>query len=101
DGDGVEVRFVRLDGDGAYALVAASAEPPSIDGANVSQQVWHDIKNQLGGLKLYATFLKMKLASDDEMVRETTTKIVSGIDAIVRSIAEVRRGPEKAKGEDA
>jgi hypothetical protein len=100
-GASVEVRFASLDGDGGYALVAAPAEPPPIHGSLVSQQAWHDIKNQLGGLKLYATFLKMKLASQDEMVRDTTAKIIGGIDAVVRSIAEVRRGPEQTKGEDA
>lgn len=103
-GDGaasVEVRFAPLDADGAFALVAAPAEAAPIHGSEVSQQAWHDIKNQLGGLKLYATFLKMKLASQDETIRETTAKIVGGIDAVVRSIAEVRRPPDGTKGEDA
>src|SRR4051812_8908317 len=50
----VDVRFAPLDADGAFALVASPAEPPSIHGSEVSQQEWHDIKNQLGGLKLYA-----------------------------------------------
>jgi hypothetical protein len=85
---------------GGFALVAADADPPAVDGSQVSQQAWHDIKNQLGGLKLFATFLKIKLANQDEQIRETTEKIVGSIDAIVKSIADVRRG-EETKGEKA
>ena len=73
----------------------------AIDADRVSQRAWHDIKNQLGGLKLYATFLKMKLGKEDDLVRETSEKIVRGIDAIVETIAEVRRGDVKTKGEEA
>src|SRR5262245_7919902 len=42
---------------GGFAVVAADAEPPAVDGDQISQRAWHDIKNQLGGLKLFATFL--------------------------------------------
>jgi hypothetical protein len=85
---------------GGFAVVATDAELPAVDGDRVSQRAWHDIKNQLGGLKLFATFLKIKLGNQDEQIRETTEKIVGSIDAIVRAIADVRRG-EDTKGEKA
>jgi hypothetical protein len=97
----VEVAVAPIAGGDGFALVAALCEPAPVDGSAVSQQAWHDIKNQLGGLKLYATFLKMKLGKEDDLVRETSEKIVRGIDAIVQTIAEVRRGDEKTKGEEA
>ena len=86
---------------GGFAVVAADAEPPAVDGERISQRAWHDIKNQLGGLKLFATFLKMKVGNQDEQIREATEKIVTAIDAIVKSIAEVRRGEDTTKGEKA
>jgi nitrogen-specific signal transduction histidine kinase len=100
-GPAVQVCLAPIAGGDGFALVASPSEPPSVDAESVSQRAWHDIKNQLGGLKLYATFLKMRLGAQDELVRETSEKIVSGIDAIVRSIAEVRRGADKTRGEEA
>ncbi len=101
DGAGVDFALTPTSDDGAFVVVASMSEPEPVEIATVSQRAWHDIKNQLGGLKLYATFLKIKLGGEDDMVRETTAKIVGGIDAIVHSIAEARRGIVQTKGEDA
>ncbi len=47
-----------------------------------SLQIVHDLKNQLNGLKLYATFLRKRMEKtehpSDEM--ETVTKLISGLD---------------------
>ena len=47
-----------------------------------SLQIVHDLKNQLNGLKLYATFLRKRLEKsarpEDEM--ETISKLISGLD---------------------
>ncbi len=50
----------------------------------------HDFKNQLGGLKLYATFLKTRLTQDAESA-EIVTKIVEGIDAMAENATLVSR----------
>ncbi len=50
----------------------------------------HDFKNQLGGVKLYATFLKTRLAHDAESA-EIVTKIVEGIDAMAENATLVSR----------
>jgi hypothetical protein len=97
----VNLWVTRVSDDAGVALVATPVEPPAVDAAQVSQQSWHDIKNQLGGLKLYVTFLRMKLGNEDDLVRETSEKIVSSIDTIIRSIADIRRGVEVTKGEEA
>lgn len=96
------VRVEPLGGAGAgFVLVATPAEPPAIDDDRISQKAWHDIKNQLGGLKLYATFLKMRIGDTDELARETAQKIVGGVDSVVEAIARVRSGEGQTKGEQA
>jgi light-regulated signal transduction histidine kinase (bacteriophytochrome) len=53
-----------------------------------SVQIVHDLKNQLNGLKLYATFLRKRLEKDgrpaDEL--ETINKLIAGLD---RTAADV------------
>jgi light-regulated signal transduction histidine kinase (bacteriophytochrome) len=64
----------------------------------------HDLKNQLNGLKLYATFLRKRMERDErpQDERETVVKLIAGLDraahdltAIVRLAAppELRRQP--------
>ena len=78
----------------ALQRVSGSVE---VSPSSVARQTWHDIQNQLGGLKLYATFLKKKLGAADDQVRETADKIVAGIDAVSQTIASARRGEEGTK----
>ncbi len=68
-------------------------------------QVVHDLKNQLNGLKLYATFLRKRLQPEDKSSeeRETLAKLIAGLDhaagemtALVRyaNPMELRRRPQ-------
>lgn len=45
-------------------------------------QIVHDLKNQLNGLKLYATFLRKRLQPEDKSSeeRETLAKLIAGLD---------------------
>lgn len=47
-----------------------------------SLQIIHDIKNQLNGLKLYATFLRKRMEKSEQAVeeQETVTKLIAGLD---------------------
>jgi hypothetical protein len=47
-----------------------------------SLQIIHDIKNQLNGLKLYATFLRKRMEKIEQAVeeQETLTKLIAGLD---------------------
>src|SRR3712207_995455 len=47
-----------------------------------SVQIVHDLKNQLNGLKLYATFLRkrMEKAERPEDERETVAKLIQGLE---------------------
>ena len=60
-----------------------------------SVQIIHDLKNQLNGLKLYATFLKKRLekAGGPTDEQETVSKLISGLDrAAADMTALVRLG---------
>ncbi|MDQ3817820.1 MAG: hypothetical protein M3362_09030 [Acidobacteriota bacterium] len=47
-----------------------------------SVQIVHDLKNQLNGLKLYATFLRKRMEKSErpEDERETITKLIAGLE---------------------
>ncbi|HSB10744.1 MAG TPA: hypothetical protein VLM38_14750 [Blastocatellia bacterium] len=61
------------------------------DGDSIVERAqWHEIKNHVGALKLYATFLKRKMAEGDE--RRTVEKIVNGVNALIGYLDRVRRG---------
>lgn len=51
-------------------------------------QIVHDLKNQLNGLKLYATFLRKRLEHDERATeeRETLAKLIAGLDRAARDM---------------
>lgn len=52
-------------------------------------RIVHDLKNQLNGLKLYATFLRKRLESEDRSPeeRETIAKLIAGLDRAAKDMA--------------
>lgn len=56
-----------------------------------SIQIVHDLKNQLNGLKLYATFLRKRLEKadrpDDEL--ETINKLIAGLDRAATDLSTI------------
>jgi hypothetical protein len=64
--------------------VTADAKQPNTleDLGRATLQIVHDLKNQLNGLKLYATFLRKRLERDDQPTteRETLAKLIAGLD---------------------
>ena len=56
----------------------------------VTRQQWHDLKNHLGGLKLYATLLNRKLHQGGDL--EIVEKMLSGINAMIERVAKIRKG---------
>jgi signal transduction histidine kinase len=61
------------------------------DLGRASIQIVHDLKNQLNGLKLYATFLRKRLEKserpDDE--QETVTKLITGLDRAANDLSTI------------
>ncbi len=77
------------------------------DLGRASVQIVHDLKNQLNGLKLYATFLRKRMEKNERPLdeRETITKLIAGLEraasdmtALVRygRPLELRRQPAVA-----
>ncbi len=56
----------------------------------VSRKQWHEIKNHIGALRLYATFLKRRMPEGDE--REIVDKVLHGVNALIGYLDRVRRG---------
>ncbi|HKP35220.1 MAG TPA: hypothetical protein VJT71_00055 [Pyrinomonadaceae bacterium] len=56
-------------------------------------RIVHDLKNQLNGLKLYATFLRKRLDSEDRSTeeRETLLKLIAGLDRAARDMTALVR----------
>ena len=56
-------------------------------------QIVHDLKNQLNGLKLYATFLRKRLERDERSPeeRETLAKLIAGLDRAARDMTALVR----------
>src|SRR6185503_6632053 len=52
------------------------------DLGRATHKIVHDLKNQLNGLKLYATFLRKRLEREDHSPeeRETVAKLIAGLD---------------------
>lgn len=95
NGSTFHVSFGTLSGSGGLCGYALRVHRYEVDSGEdesslVTRQQWHDIKNRLGGLKLYATFLQKKLVGkEDEAVAD---KLLNGINGLITHLAQVRRG---------
>jgi nitrogen-specific signal transduction histidine kinase len=56
----------------------------------VTRRQWHEIKNHVGALKLYATFLKRQMPDGDE--RRIVEKIFGCVNALIGYLDRIRRG---------
>lgn len=63
------------------------------DLGRATHKIVHDLKNQLNGLKLYATFLRKRLERDNhsQEERETVEKLVAGLDRAARDLSALVR----------
>jgi signal transduction histidine kinase len=61
------------------------------DLGRASLQIVHDLKNQLNGLKLYATFLRRRLEKSERPVdeQETLTKLISGLERAASDLSTI------------
>jgi hypothetical protein len=79
--------------EGAYTsfyLIASRSTPPAGMNTERVRRLQHDIKNQLGGLKLYTNFLKKRLADDTELI-EIIDKMNNIVGAITQQVAQIRQ----------
>jgi signal transduction histidine kinase len=61
------------------------------DLGRASIQIVHDLKNQLNGLKLYATFLRKRLEKSErpEDEQETVGKLIAGLDRAANDLSTI------------
>jgi len=71
-------------------LVASRLTPPNALNTERVRRIQHDIKNQLGGLKLYTNFLKKRLADDSELI-EIIDKMNNIVGAITQQVNQIRQ----------
>jgi len=78
----------------APARVSPNAETNALEElGRATLQVVHDLKNQLNGLKLYATFLRKRLERENRPPEEceTVVKLIAGIDRAARDTTALVR----------
>src|SRR5215510_6061879 len=63
------------------------------DLGRASIQIVHDLKNQLNGLKLYATFLRRRIEKSERPgdEQETIGKLISGLDRAADDLSMIVR----------
>src|ERR1700752_4309234 len=61
------------------------------DLGRASMQIVHDLKNQLNGLKLYATFLRRRIEKSErpEDEQQTITKLIAGLDRAANDLSTI------------
>ena len=73
-------------------LLSESEDPDALRMlGRASVQIVHDLKNQLNGLKLYATFLKKRLEKNERPAEEldTINKLIDGLDRSARDASMI------------
>ena len=74
------------------ALMSRTEDTESLqDLGRASIQIIHDLKNQLNGLKLYATFLRRRIEKGDRPAdeQETVLKLLSGLDRAASDLSTI------------
>jgi light-regulated signal transduction histidine kinase (bacteriophytochrome) len=63
------------------------------DLGRASMQIVHDLKNQINGLKLYATFLRRRIEKSErpEDEQETIAKLIGGLDRTAEDLSVIVR----------
>src|SRR5215813_2036401 len=72
------------------AMIKDSEEAILIETGRVAARLIHDFKNQLGGLKLYATYLQKRFADNAEGM-EIAGKIAQGLNEMAEQAAILNR----------
>ncbi len=75
------------------ALAKTSENKGLEDLGRATLQIVHDLKNQLNGLKLYATFLRKRLDREERSPeeRDTLVKLIAGLDRAARDLTALVR----------
>ncbi|MDX6306634.1 MAG: two-component system, OmpR family, sensor histidine kinase MtrB [Blastocatellia bacterium] len=75
------------------ALAKTTNDNALEDLGRATLQIVHDLKNQLNGLKLYATFLRKRLEREERSPeeRDTIVKLIAGLDRAAKDLTALVR----------
>lgn len=75
------------------AIAKTTEANPVEELGRATLQIVHDLKNQLNGLKLYATFLRKRLEREERSAeeRETLQKLIAGLDRAAKDMTGLVR----------
>ncbi len=75
------------------ALAKTTGTEDLEDLGRATLQIVHDLKNQLNGLKLYATFLRKRLEREERSPeeRDTVVKLIAGLDRAAKDLSALVR----------
>ena len=81
------------------ALAKTSDTEALEDLGRATLQIVHDLKNQLNGLKLYATFLRKRLEREERSPeeRDTLVKLIAGLDRAAKDLTALVRYSQPVK----
>jgi nitrogen-specific signal transduction histidine kinase len=82
--------FKLITDSGAEQTVLTIKAAPAQAQEDGYARVRHDIKNRIGGLKLYATFLKRKLVDQEDLLN-VVSKIIASLDQITIEVNKIRK----------
>lgn len=76
-----------------HATAQAMGSTAAEEVGHATLQIVHDLKNQLNGLKLYATFLRKRLESQNKATeeQEIVAKLIAGLDHAAREMTALVR----------
>ncbi len=95
----VTARLVRLQGEQPHRLLIIENRPATAASAGQAEsgteedaygRLRHDIKNRIGGLKLYTTFLKRKLGDQADLL-DVVGKMLNSLDQMTVEVNKIRR----------
>jgi nitrogen fixation/metabolism regulation signal transduction histidine kinase len=84
----VQLLPLNLSSDMVHSLLLVTARPTP-GGVDAAARLRHDIKNRIGGLKLYASFLKRKLADQTDLL-DVVNKMSDSLDQMNMEANKIR-----------
>jgi hypothetical protein len=84
----VQLLPLSVSSDMTHSMLLVTARP-AVGGVDAAARLRHDIKNRIGGLKLYASFLKRKLADQPDLL-DVVNKMSDSLDHMNMEANKIR-----------
>jgi hypothetical protein len=84
----IQLLSLSVPSDTVHSLLLVAARPAA-GGEDISARIRHDLKNRIGGLKLYVTFLKRKLSDQPDLL-DVVNKMSDSLDQMNLEANKIR-----------